>query len=416
MSVEPTRNIPRRLKLLEEPRLTYVVWELTLKCDQRCVHCGSRAAEARSDELTTTEALDLVRQLAAMAPKEITLIGGEAYLHPGFLEVVAAIRAAGIRVSVTTGGRGITAELARDMKSAGLFAVSVSLDGQEATHDLIRAAPGSFRSAVEALDHLRNAGLRTASNMQLNRLNQGEIEGVYDELKARGISGWQLQPTAAIGRAADRPDLLLQPWDLLDIVPRIAALKQRAFADGIFVMPANNLGYFGPEEGLLRSHDEGGTDRFPGCHAGRAVMGIESDGAIKGCPSLQSDSYIGGRIRDRSLQDIWDHAPELAFTRGRTVEDLWGFCRQCPFASACLAGCTFTAHGLLGRPGNNPLCHFRARTFASQGLRERLVPIERPPGRPFDSGRFEILVEPLGAPDPKPERPERRLRVWAPER
>ena len=35
------------------------------------------------------------------------------------------------------------------------------------------------------------------------------------------------------------------------MLPRIAALKTRAFADGITLMPGNNLGYFGPEEGAV---------------------------------------------------------------------------------------------------------------------------------------------------------------------
>ena len=35
----------------------YVVWELTLRCDQPCTHCGSRAGTARPDELSTPEAL-----------------------------------------------------------------------------------------------------------------------------------------------------------------------------------------------------------------------------------------------------------------------------------------------------------------------------------------------------------------------
>jgi hypothetical protein len=77
-----------------------------------------------------------------------------------------------------------------------------------------------------------------------------------------------------------------------------------------------------------------------------------------------------------------------------------GFCRGCPFASTCMGGCTFTAHAILGRPGNNPYCHFRARTLAAQGRRERLRAAERAPGRPFDHGRFELVEEDLHAPDP----------------
>jgi hypothetical protein len=59
----------------------------------------------------------------------------------------------------------------------------------------------------------------------------------------------------------------------------------------------------------------------------------------------------------------------------------------------------FTAHALFGRPGNNPYCHFRARTLAAQGKRERLVPGAPAEGRPFDHGLFDIVVEDLHAPE-----------------
>jgi hypothetical protein len=65
-----------------------------------------------------------------------------------------------------------------------------------------------------------------------------------------------------------------------------------------------------------------------------------------------------------------------------------------------MGGCSFTAHALFGRPGNNPYCHFRARTLAAQGKRERLVPGEAAPGRPFDNGLFTTIVEDLNAPEP----------------
>lgn len=392
----------------------YVVWELTLRCDQPCTHCGSRAGTQRSDELSTEEALGVVRQLRELRAREVVLIGGEAYLHPGFPDILRALKDAGIRPGMTTGGRGITEALARQAADAGLYAASVSIDGLEPTHDLMRAAPGSFASATAALRFLSAAGVRVAANTNLNRLNQGDLEPLYEHLKGLGIRSWQLQLTAPLGRAADRPALLLQPWDLLDLLPRIAALKTRAFADGITLMPGNNLGYFGPEEGLLRSPRPDAGDHWRGCMAGRYVLGIESDGAVKGCPSLQTAHYVGGNLRQRPLRDIWEGSRELAFTRTRTVEDLWGFCRTCPFAATCLAGCSFTAHSVFGRPGNNPYCHYRARTLAKQGLRERLAPKAPAPGQPFDNGLFELVLEPLDAPDPRPPTPRElvKKRKW----
>ena len=390
----------RRLQVLPGDHFpAYVVWELTLRCDQPCRHCGSRAGAAREHELTTAEALKIVPQLAEMRTREVVLIGGEAYLHPGFIEIIRALKAAGIRPEMTTGGRGITPELARAMKEAGLYNISVSIDGLEPAHDLIRKAKHSHASAMAALDVLRTAGHRVGANTNINRVNAPDLEDLYELLKAAGIRVWQVQITVPLGRAADRPAMLLQPYDLLDVVPRVAALKRRAFADGIVLMPGNNLGYFGPEEGLLRSLHEGGRDHWQGCQAGRLILGIESNGNVKGCPSLQP-SYVGGELRTSSLREIWQNTPELAFTRKRTVDDLWGFCRSCSFAETCLGGCSFTAHSIFGRPGNNPYCHFRARTHAAQGQRERLVPGTAAGGKPFDHGLFEIVVEDLNADEP----------------
>ncbi len=399
-------TVRRRLPVapgLERP--AYVVWELTLACDQPCTHCGSRAGDARPNELTREEALDVVRDLAALGAEEVALIGGEAYLHEAFLDVLGAIHDAGMRATMTTGGRGLSAELARAMAARGAYSVSVSVDGLEATHDLMRAARGSFRAATSALRHLRDAGITITANTNVNRLNKGELEPLYDHLRALGVVGWQVQLTTPLGRAADRPDLVLQPWDLLDVVPRVAALKSRAQEDGILLMPGNNLGYFGPEEALLRSTERGGRDHYRGCMAGRFLMGIEADGVVKGCPSLQTHAYAAGSLRDRPLAELF------AASRVREEDDVWGFCATCPFREPCRGGCTFTAHAILGRPGNNPYCHYRARDFAKRGLRERLVRVEAPPGAPFDHGRFEIVVEPLDAPDVRPTEPQKLVRL-----
>lgn len=407
----------RRLDVVRETfRPVYTVWELTLACDQRCVHCGSRADDERPGELTTAQALDVARQLAEAGAREVALIGGEAYLHPGFLDIVRALSHAGVRVTMTTGGRSLDAPLAREMKAAGIAAVSVSVDGLAKAHDTMRASLGSFVAATEALRALAAAGIETFANTNLNRFNQGDLEAVYEHVRDVGVRAWQVQLTTPLGRAADRPEMILQPYDLPALLPRIAALKTRGLAEGVLLMPGNNLGYFGPEEPLLRSLDAEGEDHFRGCQAGKFVLGVESDGGVKGCPSLQSAPYVGGNLKDQTLKTIWDEAPALGFARRRTIDDLWGFCRTCAFAEVCLGGCTFTAHAILGRPGNNPYCHFRARTLAAQGRRERLVLIEAAEGRPFDNGLFAIVEEDLGAPEPTtaPGPPEKLLQIRRP--
>ena len=374
-----------------EARPIYAVWEITLACDLACRHCGSRAGRARPDELSTEECIDLVAQMAALGVREVTLIGGEAYLHPGWLEIVSAIAQHGMTPTMTTGGRGINAELAAKAKRAGLVSTSVSIDGIEETHDRLRGVRGSFASAYNALTHLYNAGVHVSVNTQINRLSMPQLPEVLDILAEKHAHGWQLQMTVPMGRATDEPEVLLQPHDLLLLFPLLAKLKERATELGIRMFPGNNIGYFGPYEAKLR--DFMALKHASSCMAGQLTLGIEADGTIKGCPSLPTSNWAGGNVRDASLRDIWERAAPLRYTRDRTVDDLWGYCRECYYADTCRAGCTWTSDVFFGRPGNNPYCHHRALEFDKRGLRERLVRTKSAPGQPFDQGGFDIIVE-----------------------
>jgi radical SAM protein with 4Fe4S-binding SPASM domain len=378
--------------------LVYVVWELTLRCDLACRHCGSRAGKARDDELSTDEALEVVRQLADLGAREITMIGGEAYLRDDWTTIAAAIVRAGMKCTMTTGGRGLTRERARAARDAGISGISVSIDGLEQAHDQQRGLRGSFRAALDALDALAAEGVPLLGNTQVNRISSPDLDAVLDLLIARGARGWQVQLTVPMGRAADRPDWLLQPYELLELYPRLARLAAHGAEHGCHFFPANNIGYFGPHETVLRGRGVRTDRAWGGCIAGKHAMGIESDGAIKGCPSLPTASWTAGNVRARTLRDLWDNERALRYIRERTVDDLWGYCRDCYYADVCRAGCTWTAEVFFGRPGNNPYCHHRALDHARRGLRERLVQVERAPGQPFDHGKFEAIVEPLDAP------------------
>lgn len=377
----------------QSTRPILAVWEITLACDLACRHCGSRAGRARPDELTTAEALDLVDQLADLGVFEVTLIGGEVYLRDDWCRIVKRIADRGMTPLLTTGGRGLTPERARAAAEAGLASASVSIDGLAVTHDRLRGVQGSHASAIEALAHLRAAGVRVSVNTQINRLSMPELPDVLETLIAAGGHSWQIQLTVAMGRAADEPDVLLQPYDLLELFPLLDRLADRCREADVLLWPGNNIGYFGPLESKLRGTLPHG--HMADCGAGRSGMGIEADGTIKGCPSLATGRWAGGNVRDNTLREIWEQAPPLRYTRARGVEDLWGYCRECYYADVCKGGCTWTSESLLGKHGNNPMCHHRALEMQRMGKRERVVQVELAAGQPFDHGRFEIVLEDL---------------------
>jgi radical SAM protein with 4Fe4S-binding SPASM domain len=330
--------------------------------------------------------------MASLGVQEVSLIGGEAYLRDDWLQIIKEVRDQGMIALMTSGGRGFTPQRARAAAEAGLQSVSISIDGTEETHDRLRGVKGSFRSAMDALKNLREAGIQVSVNTQINRLSMPELHDVLDELAKNDGHSWQLQLTVAMGRAADEPEVLLQPYDLLELFPLLSDLKDRCDELGVRMWPGNNLGYFGPYESKLRGRMPRG--HMASCGAGRLTLGIEADGTIKGCPSLTSEDWAGGNIRDYPLVQIWEQAEPLRYTRDRTVEDLWGFCRTCYYADECRAGCTWTTEVLFDKPGNNPYCHHRALEREREGLRERITRVQAAPGLPFDHGLFEVVLEP----------------------
>jgi nif11-class peptide radical SAM maturase 3 len=385
-------------------RISYAVWEITLKCNLACQHCGSRAGHTREKELSTEEALDLVRQMAEVGITEVTLIGGEAFLRPDWLQIAQAINQAGMLCGMTTGGYGITLETAQRMKAAGIQVVSVSIDGLEATHDRIRGRQGSWQWAFKTMSHLREVGIPFGCNTQINRLSAPEFPTIYERIRDAGAFAWQIQLTVPMGNAADNSEILLQPYELLDVYPMIATVAQRAKEEGIVqVQAGNNIGYFGPYERMLRGGDA--WSFWQGCSAGLSALGIEADGAIKGCPSLPTSAYTGGNIRDYSLRTIIEETEELRFNLDadtpKGTAHLWGFCKTCEFAQLCRGGCSWTAHVFFDKRGNNPYCHHRALTQAKHGIRERVFLQRRANGQPFDNGEFGLIEEPINAPWPE---------------
>ncbi len=378
----------------DDPTPRLAVWEITLACDQACLHCGSRAGQARPGELSTEECLDLIAQMKEIGVGEVVLVGGEAYLRNDFVLLIRAIREAGMTCTMTTGGRTLTRTRAEAMVEAGIRSVNVSIDGLEAAHDRLRGVTGSWRAAFAAIGHLQRAGAQATVNTQINRLTRHDLVPLLHAIADVGVRWWQLQITAPFGNAGDHPEILLQPYMYPELFETLEAVADAADARGVSLWPANNLGYFGPLEARLRRLQKRGA-HYKGCGAGRYALGIEANGAIKGCPSLGGAANIGGFIRERSLRDIWHHAQQLKYTRRRTRRELWGFCGDCYYADVCRAGCTATAEPLLGRPGNNPLCHHRAQTLAKRGLRERIELVERGPGEPFDHGLYRLITEPL---------------------
>lgn len=369
----------------------HVVWEITLACNLKCSHCGSRAGKVRPGELTTEQCFGVIDSLKKLGTREITIIGGEAFLRKDWLRIIDRINQSGIECTMQSGAYNLTEERIINAKNAGIKGIGVSIDGLAPTHNKIRGRQDSFEHATRCLELLKKHGIHSGVNTVITKLNRHELSELTDILISYGVRNWQIQLAVAMGNAVDNSEeLLLQPYELIGLYDDLAEIYDQALAGDLLIQAGNNIGYFGPYEHIWRQGEE---KYYTGCSAGHTVIGIEADGKIKGCPSLPTTEYTGGNVKDMELEDIWKHSEVMFFSRYRNKEELWGGCKGCYYQSSCLAGCTWTSHVLFGKRGNNPFCHHRALELQKKGLRERIRKIQEAPGNSFDTGLFEIVVE-----------------------
>lgn len=342
-----------------------VVWELTLACNLQCRHCASRAGKARPDELTHEEALDLADQMVELGTERVTLSGGEPTLREGWNELGARLTSHGVRVNIISNGRTWTREHAELALQAGLESAAFSLDGLEEVHDHIRKK-GNFQEVLQALTVCAEAGLPASVVSIVHRRNIGQLTHMHELLNRLGVRTWQLQLGNPGGNMADNPELVIEPRDVLRIVPAIARMRRWGVLPK--VIAADNVGYYGEHEKIIR--DRGARIFFwVGCRAGCHVLGIESNGNVKGCLSLPSSvnnvfDFIEGNVRERSLAEIWNDENAFAYNRKFKVEQLTGFCRTCRYNDICRGGCSWTAFSHTGSRFGNPFCYYRVAVEA----------------------------------------------------
>jgi len=356
-----------------------VVWEITFACNMRCIHCGTSAGKKRPDELTDDEALKLCDELAALGTKWLTISGGEPLLRPDWQQIARRAKADGIEIGIISNGYALDEDAADAIAGIGFTNVGLSFDGIEKTHNYIRQRDDSFRRVTNAMDFLHKRGVKFCAVSQISNLNIGEMDQMRRILIEHHANAWQVQLTTTTGRMKGLADMILS----LDNYPRLIdkLLELRAL-DGLKVNVGENIGYYGCKGTEL-------WDELPylGCYAGTRILGVESNGTIKGCLSMPED-FVEGNIRERSLTEIWNDPNGFAYNRRFTRESADGPCRDCHYLPMCRGGCTTTSYSQTGCIANNPYCIYQMELRQGikpppdpEAIAEVLARFDGPPAR-----------------------------------
>lgn len=388
--MENTNGPVRILNLID--RVTNVpvcvVWEITLGCNLRCSHCGSRAGLKRTNELSFEECKKIVDELHELGTREICLIGGEVFIRPDWVYLVRYIKQKGIYCVVQTGGYKFPIDQLESALKFGLDGIGISIDGFKDDHDVLRGRSGSFNSAIELLRWCKQNSCSVSVNTQICSKNKNYIIEFGHFLMNEGVEFWQLQLTVPMGNASDQFEICLQPYELEKLYKSIYESYDELKKGGLLVMPGNNMGYFGPYEYLWRGPDRGG--HYDGCTAGVNGMGIEADGTLKACPSLPKERYSCGSSRNTSIKQAWHSKKSFMWNRQPNERTYSGYCAECYYKDSCKAGCTWMSDSLFGEPGNNPYCIHRVIELKKKGIKEVVEKTKEATNIPFGTGKYKI--------------------------
>ena len=134
-------------------------WEITFRCNLRCVHCYVVENPAKK-ELTFPEITDILDELHKEGCFWLCFSGGEPLLREDFLEIYSYAIKKGFLVTLFTNGTLITPAIADYLKEYPPFRVEISLYGiLPQTYEGITRVPGSFDKCQRGIHLLLERGL-----------------------------------------------------------------------------------------------------------------------------------------------------------------------------------------------------------------------------------------------------------------
>ena len=310
----------------------FVVWELTLACNLKCKHCASSAGSKRNEELTTVEAFDLIDQLKLAGTECIFLSGGEPTLREDFYDIANKIESSNITYGFVTNG--LTELDIGFFNRHPPFAIGVSVDGTEKTHNGIRGLSDAFNRTWSLIRELVKNELPVCIVTAVSKYNFHDLKRIELDILFNKVGAWQLQMVIPQGRM-EHP-FTIEEQEYYDLCKFIA--KEKLELEGtVNIVAADNLGYYGSLEGELH------TNPWLGCPAGKGVVGIESNGNIKPCLSIIHPKAIVGNIRENKFSEIWNNDENFSFFRDYNGTE--GLCENCNKSNDCKGGCSATMIG-----------------------------------------------------------------------
>jgi 12,18-didecarboxysiroheme deacetylase len=337
-------KLPSHLLQFSEDKRPVVVWNITRRCNLKCVHCYAHAKDIPFDnELTTDQGKELIDDLAAFGSPVMLFSGGEPLVRKDLPQLAAYAVEKGMRAVISTNGTLITPKMARTLKEIGLSYVGISLDGMQEINDRFRGVSGAFRSALEGIKNSQDAGIKVGLRFTVNKFNVMEIPKIFQLLEEMDIPRACFYHLVYAGRGSELVKEDLSHEETRAALDLIMDETKRLHAAG---KPKEVLTVDNHADGpyiylrLLKEDPERAKEVLEllkwneGNNSGRGIGCVSWDGEVYADQFWRHYSF--GNVKDRPFSKIWmDTSEPLLGKLKEKKKHVKGRCATCNWLDVC---------------------------------------------------------------------------------
>ncbi len=314
-------------KKTPESGFLFVGWEVTRKCQLKCLMCYSDSGEAEINELSQEKILDCFGQALELGANMISLTGGEPFLRKDLPQILIKAVDIGFEgIFIPTNGLITSKILPKLEKIRENITLGISLDGSTPELNNAIRMPGSYYEAIDSIKAAKELMIPTIILMTITKTNYHDVPKMLQLAKDLGVEQLALRRAIPSGRG-------LENYEQICPTPQQSYDAWKSTKNSSI-----DVKFYDPIANVCNEVED---IEFGGCTAGTSGFVILSNGDVVPCPELR---VVVGNISTKSLADIW-HSEALNNLRNRN--NLVGQCGLCHSKWIC-GGCRGSALNLNG--------------------------------------------------------------------